>query len=330
MSTIAVVGVCGAERRSYARALAAAGGHRFDRVRMIPSLASRSPDALVWPADASVVADIATDSDLVHTLAALPGPDLTVVCVVDARHTIADLRGTAALTEGAPVGDARGDVGARARQAASALELATHVVFVNWEGVETPALSLQMALASHLNPGAIVRLSRGAELDAPAVRASADGEPLLQRAGWVRRLGDAHDPYLTDPRVTTLRYEQLRPFHPGRLVRVLDRIDRGACGILLRSAGFCRLATRPGILARWEQAGSAMWIDPVASGPDLEATVQDIALTGIRLHPGLLRTALDSAALTDAELAAGPSAWERFADPLPVWSSLRAPRSAEE
>jgi G3E family GTPase len=61
---------------------------------------------------------------------------------------------------------------------------------------------------------------------------------VLERAGWVRALNDEHDPYMTDPRVSTVRYERLRLFHPSRLAAALDEIDTGRFGLLLRSAGF--------------------------------------------------------------------------------------------
>lgn len=327
--TITVIGVCAPERRRYARQAAAVLRRRLDIVRGLPHRAGDLSFATPH-ADASTgaaVTDVGTDLDLVHALQTLDRDASHVVCVVDARHMVDDLRDTAALVADATPGDPRGDVGARARQAALAIETATLVVLVNWEGVPTPDLSVQMALASHLNPSAGVRLSRGPRED---LRSSLAAGPrrvdLLERAGWVRALNDEHDPYMTDRRVHTIRYEQLRPFHPGRLVRALDRIEEGAYGIVLRSVGFCRLATRPGILARWEHAGSAMWIDPLTADDGANAAGQDLALTGLGLAPHLISRALDAATLTDDELSAGPRSWSRFADPLPAWPALDAPR----
>ncbi|MBP2421855.1 GTP-binding protein [Microbacterium imperiale] len=296
---LAITGVCSAERRRYARLGAAAGRHRSLHVIDLPS---------------------AADPLLVHST--LHGMD--TLCVVDARHALDDLRDDAPVRRTVPDGDARADVGARARLAAQLIEGASAVVIVNWERLPTADLSILMAVASHLAPTARVRLSRGVRDDLAALGfgTTLPVGPRDDRAGWTRVLNGEHEPFLTDRRVTTLRYEQLRPFHPARLVRALEILDSGACGILLRSVGVCRLATRAGTPARWEQAGSAMWIDPLDAGHGLDDVGQDLAMTGIDLNPGRLRQVLDEAVLDDGELAAGPARWRTLPDPLPDWHQV--------
>lgn len=58
-----------------------------------------------------------------------------------------------------------------------------------------------------------------------------------------------------------------RPFHPQRLADVLDKA-RG----LLRSKGFCWIASRPDIVAIWSQAGPNLVFEPAQywSTTDLE------------------------------------------------------------
>lgn len=316
--TIAVMGVCAPERRAFAERTAVALNRPLHLLRYADL---RSAHALPHPrprsTDENVVVDLGSDVDLIHAIGERGGAEVEAVCVVDARHMIGDLLDDAPLVASVRVGDTRGDIGARARQAALALELATRIVWINWEQVPTPALAVQMALASHLNPSAVVRLSRDplSDLRSEGVY---DGE-ILERAGWVRALNDEHDPYMRDNRVMTLRYEQLRPFHPARLSDALDRLDEGAAGRLVRSAGFCRLASRPGILARWEHVGSAMWIEPLGADDGRMGLGQEIAFTGLDLSAPKLAHVLDQAAVTDDELAAGPSAWATFDDPLPAW-----------
>ncbi|KJQ53853.1 GTP-binding protein [Microbacterium sp. SA39] len=320
-----VVGVCVPERQSYASRLArAVGGHLISLAERMPPpgrqhvpLLPEHPSAT--PRAAGIVADVASVLDLPH-LGLANDPQSSVICVVDALHLQHDLRDGEPLLQAAADGDDRADFGSRARRAVSYLEAATLISFVNWESTPTAELSLLMALASHLSPGARVRLSRGPAEDLRALRsARQEPVPLLERAGWVHALNDEHDPHMTDARVTTLRYEQPRPFHPGRLMHTLDDIDSGRLGTLLRSAGFCRLATRAGILARWDQVGSAIWIDPLSAEVETATTAQDLAFTGLDLDHEGIRNALDSAAVTDDELTAGPAAWRRFADPLPTW-----------
>nr|WP_243752384.1 GTP-binding protein [Leucobacter weissii] len=131
---------------------------------------------------------------------------------------------------------------------------------------------------------------------------------------------------MTDPRVAALRYEQLRPFHPGRLLRLLnERVEPGEFGTIIRSAGFCRLATRPRVIAEWNHVGSMFSLEPLASDdrllPDDEilALGQDLAVIGLDLRRRELVAALDEAALTDREAAAGPTSWAEFSDPFPAW-----------
>lgn len=132
---------------------------------------------------------------------------------------------------------------------------------------------------------------------------------------------------MTEPRVTGFRYEQLRPLHPGRLKALLDeRIERGAFGRLVRSTGFCRLATRPRATLQWDHVGRTIAFhlaaidDGFRSDEEMLAVGQDLAFIGIDLDRVALVRALDEAALTDGELAAGPEAWASFADPFPTWS----------
>ena len=323
-----VVGVCAPERRKYAASLAkATDGHLISLAERPPSQGeeelhlSTTPPRLD-PKPSRIVADISAGLDLPH-LGLAADPRAAVVCVVDAVHMLDDLRDGRPLMDAAPDGDDRGDFGSRARRTVSFLEGATLIVLVNWDSVATADLALLMTIASHLSPAARVRLSREAAEDVRSLSSvRQEPAPLLERAGWVHALNDEHDPYMTDPRVTTLRYEQQRPFHPARLSAALNDIDAGSYGAVLRSAGFCRLATRPGILARWDHVGSAIWIDPLSSDIETATTAQDISLTGLNLDPGGIRRALDGAALTDDELTAGPAAWRRFADPLPSWPMI--------
>lgn len=319
-----VVGVCVPERRAYARALERLLGAPLMFEPGGPRHGAR--EASRWSSFETVVLEAATDVDVAHLLG---GGEVSpcVVCVVDAPHFIDDLCSGEALIDDAAPGDDRGDPGARARQAAHFVEAASVVVFVNWERLDTSRLSELMALASHLSPTARIRLAHSAERDIRGI----DSRGVWQeRAGWLRALNAEHDPYMVDPAVGTFRYEQLRPFHPGRLATVLEReLGPERVGLVVRSVGLCRLATRVNTLARWEHVGSSIWIDPLPADEGWDATNQEIVFTGMRLSGERIEAALDSAALTDAELVAGPSAWRGFADPLPRWPMDRdEPRGA--
>ncbi|MBN9178123.1 MAG: GTP-binding protein [Microbacterium sp.] len=319
-SPLVVVGICSPERRRYAHALGAATGRPVVRVSSSPS--TRVPLARSRDESERVILDVDATVDALHLEPCLRSPAAEIICVVDAVDLLDDLFDDAPLAEPTAADDDRGDVGARARRAVSQLESASHVCIVNWERMDTASLSVLMSLVAHLGPTARARLSRGAADDLRALRAGggpAIVDNVLERAGWVRMLNDEHDPYLTDPRVTTERYERLLPFHPERLVTALDMLDAGRAGRVVRSAGFCRVASRAQTLARWDQVGSAIWIDPLDSTMESSLTAQELVFTGIDLMPGAVSRVLDDALLTATELAAGPEVWASWADPLPTW-----------
>ncbi|RKT33195.1 cobalamin synthesis protein cobW-like protein [Microbacterium sp. AG1240] len=311
-----IVGVCAPERRRYADRLSAATG------RPVVTVGSRDSTVIASPllGPAPFIAEMATEADLLHSPLADRMPPPPIICVVDATHMVDDLTSGVPLIEHPLPGTDDGDHGARARRAATLVEAASIVCLVGWEELETATLSMLMALASHLNPHARVRLSRSPEEDVRSLEASPPPPSSLpERAGWVCSLNHEHDPWMTDIRVATVRYERLRPFHPGRLSRTFDEMDAGRFGMILRSGGFCRIATRPHTLARWDHVGSAMWLDPLTTSMHDASTGQDIAFTGLDLHATLLFAALDEASVTDRELTSGPAGWRRFTDPLPPW-----------
>ncbi|WP_397558257.1 GTP-binding protein [Microbacterium alkaliflavum] len=247
-----------------------------------------------------------------------------LVCVVDAVHLLDDLHRDGYL----PLRDAASGIAApmtaRALLTIMQIEYASTIVFVSWEQLPTAELATIMALVSHLSPFARLRMHRRTT---EHVQATDPYTPGQSRPGWVSLLNGDFDPHMTDPQVSAFRYEQVRPLHPGRLMAVLDRIEDGEFGVLVRSAGFCRLATRPQVAAQWEHVGQMFSLNPLgdddrlANDEELLAVGQDLALIGLRLDPDRLAAALDDAALTDPELAAGPTAWAGFADPFPVWQT---------
>ncbi|MEV4738418.1 MULTISPECIES: GTP-binding protein [unclassified Microbacterium] len=268
-----------------------------------------------------LIAEIPAEASLVETLGSFLDDDHTtvreVVCVVDAARFFDDLLDDEYYTV---PGTRPCRYVARALRMVQQIELASALIVTGWEDVPTRDLAVLLALLSHLAPAAQIGLTR-AERVGPQSRF----DDHVHQPGWVHVLNDEHDPFMRDLRVQTFRYQQLRPFHPDRLHRVLDeQIGSGAFGAVLRSAGMCRIATRPGLSGSWEHVGQMISIDPLAlDGHHDEplALGQDIAFTGIDMDAVALSRALDAAALTDEELLAGPAAWLAYADPFPSWES---------
>lgn len=344
VDVIAVIGTCTPERRRYARRLAELSGRP-----LITPRAARGhdpvPDAIERALDArserGVVVDFPLGTRVTHVIGGFADSHngtrlMSVLCVIDAAHLLDDLQRTDDLTliESDDGGRPAEQLVARALLTVTQLEFASSVVLVNWQTVPTADLSAIMALVSHLNPRARLRLERSGREPLPLLFAHAvdyDG------AGWMRMLNDAFDPHMTDPRVSALRWHNPRPLHPARLAHLLDTtVEPGVLGRVVRSSGFCRFATRPGVTAHWEHVGSTISFTPVAHDqhllPDDEplALGQDLVLIGLDLQHEALRAALDAAVLTDDELLAGRETWSSYPDPFPVWELSAAQTEGDE
>lgn len=168
-----------------------------------------------------------------------------------------------------------------------------------------------------LNPRAtLLRTVRG-EVDLAEILDTGKFDPLAaeQTPGWDEEIAGGHTPETEEYGISSMTFRAGRPFHPQRLADVLDEA-RG----LLRSKGFCWIASRPDIVAIWSQAGPNLVFEPAQywSTTDLEPG-QEIVFIGIRLDRERLRHLLRSALLDDSEYAAGEQEWLGYPDPLPAW-----------
>ncbi|MFD2673727.1 GTP-binding protein [Gulosibacter bifidus] len=324
---VAIVGSCATERNRYAKTIAA---HLQSPCIDSRSL-SRSSDPVrdaceqaMWLPQSPVVVDFPSYINPTDIIGTLTDPVSrtalhSLVAVVDAADFVHDLHRDDYLPTYAAHID---EYTAAALVAAYQVEFATDIVIVNWQPLDTAALSQLLALVNALAPTVEVRLHDATQIALPTSAGLNRGQ---DRCGWVALLNDEHTPHFTDQSVTAFRYQQVRPLHPQRLQQVLDaRIEQGEFGQVLRSAGFCTFATRSDFTAAWEHVGQMIAFAPVATTVlhDDAAPVaigQDIAFFGTGLDTQALQQALDQAALTDAELAAGLELWRTFEDPFPVW-----------
>ncbi|MQA09874.1 MAG: cobalamin biosynthesis protein CobW [Pseudonocardiaceae bacterium] len=182
-----------------------------------------------------------------------------------------------------------------------------------------------------------------AELDVPR---------LLARVPADSRLGavdDAHGPLLRgqpplhpDSGVSTVLFEQRRPFHPERLHEAIDVLLDG----VVRSRGRVWLASQPDVVLWLESAGGGLRVGHAGAwlaglGDDSWAQVdadrramaalrwdaeygdraQELVVIAHRADPEEIVTALNGALLTDEELATGWQAWLSLPDPFGYWHS---------
>lgn len=241
----------------------------------------------------------------------------TLVTVVDASTFLTEIvrgEGLADRDLSAGEGDARNISDLLTDQ----VEFAD-VILLNKTDLVSPAiLDTVHTLLRRLNPTAkLIRTDHGI-VDIGEVLGTGlfDPEAAAQTPGWDEEIADGHTPETEEYGISSMTFRSDRPFHPQRLGDALGQVTR-----VLRSKGFCWIASRPTIAAIWSQAGPNLAIEPAQywSGTEI-APGQEIVFIGIKLDRDMVRRLLDGALLTDAELAEGQQAWVGYPDPLPAWS----------
>jgi G3E family GTPase len=231
------------------------------------------------------------------------------------------------------------------------VEFANVIVLNKCDLVSSHDLGRLEAILHHLNPDArIIRSTRG-RVDLRQVVGTGlyDVVRASQMPGWVKELNGQHTPETQEYGISNFVYRRRRPFHPQRLMQLLDE---GMVG-LLRSKGFIWIATRPHHCGSWAQAGGSIQIDRAGYwyaslgrerwpqdretrdwieslwDPEVGDCRQEIVMIGIDLDRPDLERRLDAALLTDAEMNQGPERWLGYDDPLPGWEPAPAAPTAE-
>jgi G3E family GTPase len=179
-----------------------------------------------------------------------------------------------------------------------------------------------VAALRRLNPAAdVVTSSFGrVPLDRVFGTGRYDAERAQEAPGWVAELNGDHVPETEEYGISSVVFRAGRAFDPWRLWDfVTERLGPGESGpgefgpgefgTVLRSKGFFTLASRPGTLGLWSQAGSVARFEPqgVADGHR-----QELVFIGVGLDGDALLAALGGC-LTDEPVAG---------DPFPEWAPV--------
>lgn len=241
----------------------------------------------------------------------------TLVTVVDASTFLSEVvRGEGLADRDLSAGE--GDARSISDLLTDQVEFAD-VILLNKTDLVSPAiLDTVDTLLRRLNPTAkLIRTDHGV-VDIGEVLGTGlfDPEAAARTPGWDEEIADGHAPETEEYGISSMTFRSDRPFHPQRLGDALAQVTR-----VLRSKGFCWIASRPTIAAIWSQAGPNLAIEPAQywSGTEI-APGQEIVFIGIKLDRDKVRRLLDEALLTDAELAEGRQAWVGYPDPLPAWN----------
>lgn len=239
----------------------------------------------------------------------------TMVTVVDATGFLAELvRGDTLLERRMEA--AEGDERSISDLLVDQVEFADVIVLNKTDLVSAAGLGSVEAVLRRLNPGARVVHARRGVVDLAEVLDTGRYDPVTaaQSAGWLAELAGSHTPETEEYGISSVVYRAARPFHPARLLAAIDDWPG-----VLRSKGFCRIATRPHVLAVWSQAGPNLTFEPGELIAESASAGQELVIIGVGVTAADTHRRLDAALLTDTELAAGPDTWRTYPDPLPTW-----------
>ncbi|MCB9764790.1 MAG: GTP-binding protein [Alphaproteobacteria bacterium] len=264
----------------------------------------------------------------------------TLVTVVDAQRFLEDYGSQDELVErgvGLDEEDRRCVVDLLVDQ----VEFADVLVINKLDQVSEAELGRLRGVLAALNPGAVlVEATWGrAPLSAVLGTQRFDMERAAASPGWLRELEGGHVPESEAYGIRSFTYRSRLPLHPQRLH---DWMHDDWPGVI-RSKGMFWLASRPGVVAMWSQAGSVCqyqaggiwWAcvprDEWPDDPEWRAQVEarwhprfgdrltELAIIGMDMDEAALRARFDACQLTDEELAMGEAAWEALEDPFPTW-----------
>ncbi|MEM7600830.1 MAG: zinc metallochaperone GTPase ZigA [Verrucomicrobiota bacterium] len=264
----------------------------------------------------------------------------TMVTVVDALNFLRDYESAEQLRDrGESVGeeDERTIVDLLVDQ----IEFANVILLNKLDLVDEAARHRIHSMIRALNPKAKIHETVRSEVPLDAVM----GTGLYQLAeaeeapGWLDSLVE-YTPETEEYGISNFVYERRIPFHPERLFKLFSKEWPG----VIRSKGLFWLATRLKLAGYWSQAGAMcqnqcmglFWAAvPKEHWPTDEAGLaeikkswkapngdcrQEIVLIGSGMDQEALTAMLDSALLTEEELAKDEFTWgDRFTDPFPEW-----------
>lgn len=245
----------------------------------------------------------------------------TMVTVVDASTFLPELVRGDALAD-RRLAAAEGDARSIADLLVDQVEFADVLLLNKTDLVSDTAANTTEAMLRKLNPTARLLRTVDGKVDLSEVLDTGLFDPLAaeQVPGWDEEIAEGHTPETEEYGISSFTFRADRPFHPQRLSSALEQM-RG----LLRSKGFCWIASRPRIVAIWSQAGPNLVIEPAQYWSTTDVPPgQEIVFIGIRLDRARVQRLLESAILTDAEFSSGQRDWLRYPDPLPAWQTVHS------
>ncbi|MER5394711.1 GTP-binding protein, partial [Saccharopolyspora sp. NPDC002686] len=273
-----------------------------------------------------------------------------VITAVDAATWLADATGEDELVERG-IGGSPDDERTVAQVAVGQVEFADAVVMLGeaddrWTQVRTEAVIARLTPTA---PVTQIQWKSGVRFPLN-LREALDVTALLGRIPAGARRGEIDGPHgqllrgqpslETDAGVSTVLFEERRPFHPERLHEAIDVLLDG----VVRTRGRVWVASQPDVALWIESAGGGLgiahggpWLASLESAQWAEVSaerqvraslswddyygdrMQELVVIAHEANPQDIAHALRHALLTDDELAAGEQAWADYADPFGEW-----------
>lgn len=210
-------------------------------------------------------------------------------------------------------------------QLAAHVEFATAIVLTDFETSPLPLANVCLELVRRLSPRAgLYSLSTAGRLVRHGSTTRPDVADLGGLAGWMLELSGRGAPACSTAGISTVVFRDPRPFHPERLAALIrDGLEPSSgVGVVARSRGLTRLATRPDQIVSWATAGAVFALGPtgISTWTEDAPVGQEIVFVGRDLDADLLTERLAACLVTGEELGAGPMLWQAWADPFPRWS----------
>lgn len=221
------------------------------------------------------------------------------------------------------------------------IEFANVIVINKADLVDRDDLRRLILILSRLNPDASLVLAEFGRvpLDKILNTKMFDFDKASAAPGWLKELRGEHTPETAEYGITSFVYRARRPFHPQRFWDFVSR-ERPE---LLRSKGFCWLASRPQYIGLYSQAGGSTRVEPLgiwwADVPREEWDMddetragvnaqwdeetgdrrQELVFIGAGMDEARLRDELDECLLTDDEMQMTDDEWRTLDDPFTQW-----------
>jgi len=234
----------------------------------------------------------------------------TMVTVVDAANFARELAAGDSLVE-RRLDQYSGDERTVSDLLMDQVEFADVLVLNKTDLVPAPEAERLVATLRRLNPAADVVTGSFGEVPLGRVFGTGryDAVKAQEAPGWVAELNGDHVPETEEYGISSVVFRASRAFDPARLWDfVARRLDSGEFGIVLRSKGFFTLASRPGVIGLWSQAGTVARFEPQGMADEPR---QELVFIGVDLAGEALLAALREC-LGDP---AGP-------DPFPEWGPV--------